>query len=55
MEGTPDGWEAELGRWLEPFLGRLRRREQRHRAPFYLKGLILGGVRREAQHPGASW
>ena len=49
MEGTPDGWEAELGRWLEPFLGRLRRREQRHWAPFYLKGLILPGERKSVE------
>src|SRR4051795_11539811 len=45
MEGTSaDGWEAELERWLGPFLARLRRKEQRHRAPFYLKGLILPGA-----------
>src|SRR3954447_4052212 len=26
MDGSPaDGWEDELGRWLEPFLARLRR------------------------------
>src|SRR5215216_6032733 len=37
-------WEDELERWLEPFLQRLRRRAQRHWAPFYLKGLILPGV-----------
>ena len=29
--------------WLEPFLGRMRRKAQRHWAPFYLKGLILPG------------
>ena len=35
MEGTPDdGWEGELGRWLEPFLARLRRKAQRRWAPF---------------------
>src|SRR3954466_14215923 len=50
MDGSPaDGWEAELGRWLEPFLGRLRRREQRHWAPFYLKGLILPGERKSVE------
>jgi SRSO17 transposase len=50
MEGTAaDGWEAELERWLEPFLGRLRRREQRHWAPFYLKGLILPGERKSVE------
>src|SRR3954463_7883638 len=47
MEGTSaDGWEAELERWLGPFLARLRRKEQRHWAPFYLKGLILPGERK---------
>jgi SRSO17 transposase len=50
MEGTSaDGWEAELGRWLEPFLGRLRRKEQRHWAPFYLKGLIMPGERKSVE------
>jgi SRSO17 transposase len=50
MEGTSaDGWEAELGRWLEPFLARLRRKEQRHWAPFYLKGLILPGERKSVE------
>src|SRR3954464_9080080 len=54
MEGTSgDGWEAELGRWLEPFLGRLRRREQRHWAPFYLKGLILPGERKSVEPTAA--
>src|SRR3954469_24543778 len=50
MEGTAgDGWEEELARWLEPFLGRLRRREQRHWAPVYLKGLILPGERKSVE------
>src|SRR4051794_23237634 len=50
MEGTSaDGWEAELGRWLEPFLARLGRKEQRHWAPFYLKGLILPGERKSVE------
>src|SRR4029078_5251529 len=49
-EGTAgDGWEEELARWLEPFLGRLRRREQRHWAPVYLKGLILRGGRKSVE------
>src|SRR4029078_8819997 len=49
-EGTAgDGWEEELARWLEPFLGRLRRREQRHWAPVYLKGLILPGERKSVE------
>jgi SRSO17 transposase len=50
MEGTSaDGWEAELGRWLEPFLGRLRRKEQRRWAPFYLEGLIMPGERKSVE------
>jgi SRSO17 transposase len=50
MEERPaDGWEVELGRWLEPFLVRLRRQAQRHWAPFYLKGLILPGERKSIE------
>jgi SRSO17 transposase len=50
MERTPaDGWEAELERWLAPFLVRLRRKAQRHWAPFYLKGLILPGERKSVE------
>jgi SRSO17 transposase len=50
MDGSAaEGWEAELGRWLEPFLGRLRRKAQRHWAPFYLKGLILPGDRKSVE------
>jgi SRSO17 transposase len=46
MDGSPEGWERELERWLEPFPARLRRKEQRRWAPFYLKGLILPGERK---------
>ncbi|MBW8722757.1 MAG: IS701 family transposase [Polaromonas sp.] len=50
MGGTlGDGWEGELGRWLEPFLARLGRKEQRRWAPFYLKGLILPGERKSVE------
>ena len=50
MEGTPgDGWEAELERWLGPFLARLQRKEQRRWAPVYLKGLILPGERKSVE------
>jgi SRSO17 transposase len=50
MDGSPaEGWEDELGRWLEPFLGRLRRKAQRHWAPVYLKGLILPGERKSIE------
>jgi SRSO17 transposase len=44
-----EGWEAELERWLEPFLARLRRKAQRHWAPVYLKGLILPGERKSVE------
>jgi SRSO17 transposase len=50
MDGSAaDGWEAELERWIEPFLARLRRQAQRHWAPFYLKGLILPGERKSVE------
>ena len=42
-ERLAEGWGAELERWVAPFLARLRRKAQRHWAPFYLKGLILPG------------
>lgn len=50
MSGLPtDTWEHELEGWLEPFLARLRRKAQRHWAPFYLKGLILPGERKSIE------
>src|SRR4051812_42031780 len=50
MEGTSaDGREAELGRWLGPFLARLGRGEERGWAPFYPKGLILPGERKSVE------
>src|SRR4051812_23828198 len=50
MDGSAaEGWEAELERWLGPFLARLRRKEQRRWAPFYLKGLILPGERKSVE------
>src|SRR5688500_5001622 len=44
-----EGWGAELERWVAPFLARLRRKAQRHWAPFYLKGLILPGERKSIE------
>ena len=44
-----EGWGEELERWLEPFLAGLRRKAQRHWAPFYLKGLILPGERKSIE------
>src|SRR3954452_3793969 len=50
MDGSAaEGWEDGLGRWLGPFLARLRRKEQRRWAPFYLKGLILPGERKSVE------
>src|SRR3712207_648856 len=50
MDGSPaEGWEDELGRWLEPFLARLRRKAQRRGAPVYLKGLLLPGERKSVE------
>jgi SRSO17 transposase len=50
MDGSAaEGWEAELERWLGPFLARLRRKEQRRWAPFYLKGLLLPGERKSVE------
>jgi hypothetical protein len=50
MDGNPEaGWEAELGRWVAPFLGQLQRQVQRHWVPFYLKGLTLPGERKSIE------
>ena len=50
MDGEPaDDWEEGLGRWLAPFLGRLRRQAQRRWAPVYLKGLLLPGERKSVE------
>src|SRR5437764_1594735 len=50
MDGSAAvGWKAELERWLGPFLARLGRKEQRHWAPFYPKGLILPGERKSVE------
>jgi SRSO17 transposase len=50
MEGaSANGWEGELGRWLAPFLARLRRKAQRRWAPVYLKGLLLPGERKSVE------
>jgi SRSO17 transposase len=50
MDGSPArDWEGELGRWLEPFLGRLSREARRRWAPVYLKGLLLPGERKSVE------
>jgi SRSO17 transposase len=48
-EPPAGGWGDELGRWLEPFLARLRRQAQRRWAPVYLKGLLLPGERKSVE------
>src|ERR687894_1304843 len=49
-DGSPaQGWEDELGRWLEPFSARLRRQAQRRWAPVYLQGLLLPGERKSIE------
>jgi SRSO17 transposase len=49
VDGSAEGWGDELQRWLEPFLARLGRKEQRRWAPFYLKGLLLPGERKSVE------
>lgn len=45
---TSSSWEEELEIWLEPFLERLGRSEQRHWAPLYMEGLLGTGERKSA-------
>src|SRR3954470_13803945 len=50
MDGSAaEGGEDGLERWLGPFLARVRRKEQRRWAPFYLEGLILPGERKSVE------
>ncbi|HEX2091471.1 MAG TPA: transposase [Longimicrobiaceae bacterium] len=42
-------WVARLERWLEPFLDRPGRAEQRHWAPLYVRGLLLPGERKSVE------
>lgn len=43
---TSSGWEEELETWLEPFLERLGRSEQRLWASLYMEGLLGPGERK---------
>ena len=43
------GWEVELARWLEPFLGHLSHRARRRMCPLYIAGLIGSGDRKSVQ------
>src|SRR6266576_3775078 len=42
-------WEVELGRWLKPFLDRLRHKARRRMCPLYISGLIGPGDRKSVQ------
>jgi SRSO17 transposase len=42
-------WEAELERWLDPFLVHLSHRARRSMCPFYVAGLIGPGERKSIQ------
>lgn len=39
-------WEEALDRWLDPFLDRVQRAEQRHWAPLYVEGLLRPAERK---------
>jgi len=43
------GWLDELEAWSEPFLDALDHPARRHRAPYYLRGLLLPGERKSVQ------
>jgi SRSO17 transposase len=43
------GWEAELERWMEPFLAKFGRAAQRRWAPVYLRGLVMPGERKSVE------
>ena len=42
-------WQAEFEAWLAPFLARLGRKERRHWAPVYLRGLLGPGARKSVE------
>src|SRR5579863_2993973 len=49
MVETGSGWDAELERWLEPFLERLGHKARRRMCPLYVAGLIGPGERKSVQ------
>jgi len=49
MVNTTAKWEVELGRWLKPFLDRLRHKARRRMCPLYISGLIGPGDRKSVQ------
>jgi SRSO17 transposase len=49
MAGTTLGWKDEPGRWLKPFLDRLRHKARRQMCLLYVSGLIGPGDRKSVQ------
>lgn len=49
MGGGRSDWRKELGRFLEPFLDRLRHKARRQMCPAYVAGLIGSGDRKSIQ------
>ena len=49
MVGRTLDWKGELGRWLKPFLDRLRHKARRRMCPLYVSGLIGPGDRKSIQ------
>lgn len=49
MVDARPGWNAELERWLEPFLERLGHKARRRMCPLYVAGLIGPGERKSVQ------
>ena len=47
--GLPRGIDADLDRWLEPFLAVTGRRTRRTMAPLYVRGLLGSGGRKSVQ------
>ena len=44
-----EDWQADLGRWLEPYLGSLANKTRRRMCPAYIAGLIGPGDRKSIQ------
>jgi len=49
MAGDDAGWQEDLARWLEPFLGCLSHPARRRMCPLYIAGLIGPGERKSVQ------
>src|ERR1700693_2792097 len=55
MAETGSGWDAELERWLEPFLERLGHKARRRMCPLYVAGLIGPGERKSVEPMASRW